>query len=156
MNPAWIRRGAAALAAARVAIGVGAMVSPALIARPWVGDAAHEPAGKVLGRALGGRDLALGAGALAALLGAAPAGGAGTWVGLAALADSCDVLATAAHWGELPTVTRWLVLGSAAGAAVTGGVAAWALGKEAPGNGAPGAGGVGGGALDGGDAADAA
>jgi len=141
VNSAWVRRGAAALAAARVAIGVGALVSPALIARPWVGAAASEPAGKVLGRALGGRDLALGAGALAALLGvaplgAAPVGGAAAWVGLAALADSCDVLATAAHWGELPTVTRWLVLGSAGGAAAVGGVTAWALSDGALSDGA--------------------
>lgn len=127
---AWIRRGATALAVARTAIGVAALASPALIARPWVGAGAAKAApGQVLGRALGGRDLALGLGALAALqrtqAGAQP--GAGVWVGMAALADSLDVVATAAAWDELPAVTRWLVAGSAAGAAAVGAVAAWSL-----------------------------
>ena len=127
---AWMRRGAAALAAARTAIGVMALASPGLIARPWVGaDAAKAAPGRVFGRALGGRDLALGLGALAALrrtqAGAQPA--AGMWVGVAALADSFDVLATTAAWDELPPVTRWLVAGSAAGAAAVGAVAAWSL-----------------------------
>jgi hypothetical protein len=64
MNAAWVRRGAAALAAARTALGVVALASPQLVGRPWVGDAAEGTPGRVLARALGGRDLALGVGAL--------------------------------------------------------------------------------------------
>jgi hypothetical protein len=169
MTSHWIRRGAVALAAARAGLGVAALVSPALIARPWVGGeagaaggeagaaggeagaagggagaagGARGPAARVLGRALGGRDLALGLGALAALqggrlaaagaaAGAAPgagaARGAGIWIGAGALSDSLDVLATATAWDELPAVGRWLVALSAGGAAVSGAIAAWLL-----------------------------
>jgi hypothetical protein len=144
MTSHWIRRGAAALAAARAGLGVAALVSPALIARPWVGGEvgpageARGPAARVLGRALGARDLALGLGALAALQGGAPGGtrtapgagaapGAGVWIGAGALSDSLDVLATATAWDELPAAGRWLVVMSAGGAAVSGAVAAWLL-----------------------------
>ena len=123
-----IRRGATALALARTALGVAALASPALIARPWVGTASG-PAARVLGRALGGRDVALGLGALAALR-RVPPGGMGaavTWVGAGALADSLDVLATAVSWDELPRAGRWLVAASAGGAAVAGAAATWSL-----------------------------
>src|SRR5205823_14703486 len=54
----WMRRGATAIAAARTAIGVLALAAPTLVARPWVGpDRGTVP--RVLGRALGGRDLVL-------------------------------------------------------------------------------------------------
>ncbi|HLX47272.1 MAG TPA: hypothetical protein VKS82_02960 [Streptosporangiaceae bacterium] len=132
---AWLRRGATALAAARTAIGLAALASPALIARPWVGAGAAKAApGRVLGRALGGRDLALGLGALAALqrTQAGAPYSAGVWVGVAALADSFDVLATATAWDELPGMTRWLVAGSAAGSAAVGAVAAWSLIRGQP------------------------
>jgi hypothetical protein len=127
---AGARGAATAIAAARTAIGVVALVSPSLVARPWIGDGRGVPA-RVLGRALGGRDLALGLGALAALRrmppGAAAAGGAGLWVAAGALADSLDAVTTAAAWDGLPAVGRWLVAMSAGGAAVAGGAAAWSL-----------------------------
>ena len=63
----WLRRGATAVAVSRVGVGVVAFAAPALVARSWVGGAGGGPSGRVLGRALGGRDLALGLGALAAL-----------------------------------------------------------------------------------------
>jgi hypothetical protein len=133
MNAAWVRRGAVALAAARTAIGVVALASPPLVGRPWVGAAAEGAPGRVLARALGGRDLALGLGALAAL-GQFPLAGtsysgsaAGLWVGMGAMADSMDLLATAIAWRQLPPAGRWLVAASAGGAAVAGTVAAWSL-----------------------------
>jgi hypothetical protein len=138
MTSDWMRRGAVALALGRTAIGVAALASPALIARPWVGEASG-PAARVLGRALGGRDLALGLGALAALqrvplprvplprVPPGPAGRAGAWVGAGALADSLDALVTVAAWDELPPAGRWLVAMSAGGAAVAGAAAAWSL-----------------------------
>ncbi|MDR0343839.1 MAG: hypothetical protein LBI49_12190, partial [Nocardiopsaceae bacterium] len=61
------RRGAAAVAAGRVGLGLAALAWPAIPARPWVGAASGGLAARVFGRALGGRDLALGLGALAAL-----------------------------------------------------------------------------------------
>jgi hypothetical protein len=57
----------------------------------------------------------------------AAAGTAGVWVGLAAVADSLDLVTTAAGWGELPALGRWLIATSAGGAAVIGAVAAWSL-----------------------------
>ncbi|HEY2442447.1 MAG TPA: hypothetical protein VGI31_04895 [Streptosporangiaceae bacterium] len=148
----WLRRGATAVAAGRVAIGVVALAAPPLVARPWVGPMADSAEGRVLARALGGRDLALGIGALAALhapaiaVGSAAAGPAttgpaatgadvtgssaarpaATWVGVAAVADAFDLLATAVAWRRLPA-SRWLVALSAGGAAVAGAAAAWSL-----------------------------
>ncbi|HEY1914549.1 MAG TPA: hypothetical protein VGH27_03145 [Streptosporangiaceae bacterium] len=123
---AWARRGATAVAAGRVAIGVVALVAPPVVARPWVGDAGGTTEGRLLARTLGGRDLALGLGALAALTGQNAAGSAVTWVGLAAVADVCDTVATAAAWRTLPA-TKWLVAATAAGAAAIGAVAAWSM-----------------------------
>jgi hypothetical protein len=123
---AWARRGAAAVAVGRVAIGVVALAAPPLIARPWVGAAADTVEGRVLARALGGRDLALGLGALAALGGLGDTGSPLAWVGLAVLADTCDGVATAAAWRELPA-TKWLVAASAIGAAAVDAVAAWTM-----------------------------
>ena len=93
----------------------------------------------MLGRALGGRDLALGLGTLAALRAVPPAsaaagisagaaaGTAGVWVGFGAVADSLDLVTTVAAWDELPAVGRWLIATSAGGAAVVGAIAAWSL-----------------------------
>jgi hypothetical protein len=128
-----LRRGAAAVAAARVAIGVTALAWPLIPARPWVGAAADDVAARVFGRALGARDLALGLGALAALQGpAAEAGSARAWVAAGALSDALDVVASVSSWGELPRVTRWLVAVSAGGAALAGAAGALAAGRWEP------------------------
>ena len=119
--PSLLRRGALAVAAGRVALGVTALVWPSVPARPWVGAAADDVAARVFGRALGARDLALGLGALAALQGpAAQAGSARAWVAAGALSDALDVVASLSSWRDLPRVTRWLVAASAGGAAVAG------------------------------------
>jgi hypothetical protein len=118
-----VRQGARAVAAGRVALGLTALVWPAIPARPWVGVTEDDLTARVFGRALGGRDVALGLGALAALEGSG--GGAEAWVAAGALSDAFDVAASLASWRELPRLTRWLVLGSAAGAAAAG--AAFAL-----------------------------
>jgi hypothetical protein len=124
-----LRQGARAVAAGRVALGLTALVWPAIPARPWVGATKDDLTAQVFGRALGGRDVALGLGTLAALEGSG--GGASTWVAAGALSDGLDVVASLASWRELPRLTRWLVLGSAGGAAVIG--AAFAvLGSREP------------------------
>ena len=146
VTPDRLRQAAMALAVGRTAMGVTALAAPSLIWRPWVGDTRGVPA-RVLGRALGGRDLALGLGALAALRAVPPAsaaagtsagavaGTAGAWVGFGAVADSLDLVTTAAAWDELPAVGRWLIATSAGGAAVVGAVAAWSLITRAADNG---------------------
>ena len=152
---AWLQRSATAVAAARVGIGVVALVRPDVPSRPWVGtgtgDGPAGLAGRVFGRALGGRDLALGLATLVALRqlgresglpgesatpgesgdpGAGGSGGseaASLWVAAGALADALDVVTSLASWRELPRFTRWLVVGSAAGASLTGAAGALAL-----------------------------
>jgi hypothetical protein len=142
LTPDRLRQAALALAAGRIAMGVTALAAPSLIWRPWVGDTRGVLA-RVLGRALGGRDLALGLGALAALRAVPPAsvtagtpvgaaaGTAGAWVGFGAVADSLDLVTTVAAWDELPWVGRWLIATTAGGAAVVGAVAAWSLTRAA-------------------------
>jgi hypothetical protein len=132
--PSLLRRGATAVAAGRVALGVTALAWPAVPARPWVGAAADGVAARVFGRALGARDLALGLGALAALQGpAADARSARAWVAAGALSDGLDVAASLASWRELPRVTRWLVAASAGGAALAGAAGALVAGRAEPG-----------------------
>ena len=123
--PVLLRRGAVAVAAGRVALGLAALGWPSVPARPWVGAAADDLAARVFGRALGARDVALGLGALAALQRpAAEPGSACAWVAAGALSDALDVAASLASWRELPRITRWLVAASAGGAALTGAAAA--------------------------------
>ena len=54
-------------------------------------------------------------------------GSASAWVAAGALSDALDVAASLASWRELPRMTRWLVAGSAGGAALTGAAAALTL-----------------------------
>jgi hypothetical protein len=123
--PVLLRRGATAVAAGRVAIGLAALARPSVPSRPWVGAAADDLAARVFGRALGARDLALGLGALAALQRRdGDAGQASEWVAAGALSDALDVAASLSSWQELPRLTRWLVVGSAGGAAIVGAAAA--------------------------------
>ena len=130
-----LRRGATAVAAGRVAIGVTALAWPLVPARPWVGADADNVAAQVFGRALGARDLALGLGALAALQAPSSGAGAGSaraWVAAGALSDALDVVASVLSWRELPRFTRWLVAASAGGAALAGLAGVLALDPAAP------------------------
>jgi len=120
------RRVGRTVALARALLGLGAITLPSLPGRPWVGRLASEPGGKVLARALGGRDLALGAGALST----ERTETLRTWVGLAALADLGDALSTLVAFPHLPRRGRWLVLASALGAAVLGGLSAAGLAEH--------------------------
>lgn len=125
---ALLRRGAWAVAAGRVALGLTALAWPSMPARPWVGASAGDVAARVFGRALGARDVALGLGALRALqrLPAEP-GSACAWVAAGALSDALDVVASLSAWRELPPAGRWLVVVSAGGAALTGAAGALAV-----------------------------
>lgn len=118
-----VRWAGLALAGGRTALGVVAVLRPELPARPWIG--ATTPEARVLARALGGRDLALGVGGLWSLWRADRS--AAVWAGAAALADATDVVATALAWSSLPKAGRVLVAAAAGGAAVVGGVAATRL-----------------------------
>ncbi len=118
------RRAAAWYAASRLALGACLVVAPSVLAG-WVGPVARQPAGKVLVRAFGGRDAALGLGTLLALQAGLPAR---RWLQLAAAVDAVDALVSltgVSHLGPrraLPPAALGL------GGAVTG---AW-LGSRLP------------------------
>jgi hypothetical protein len=102
------------LAINRISFGVGLILKPSLYARSWVGsDAAGEEATKVLARALGARDLALGAGGLLALRGG-DAERARRWFAAQALTDAVDFIATVPARG-LPLPVRIFVAVMAGG-----------------------------------------
>ncbi len=101
--------------ASRVVVGAGLLAAPAL-ARSWVGDVVDRPGGRVAVRALGVRDLLLGA----ALVGAAgDRRAAGRWAAAGMVADLVDVGATAAARDRLPS-SSIVAVATAAGGAATG------------------------------------
>lgn len=71
--------------------------------------------------------MALGAGAVHAAMSSASSSVLAAWVAAGALADTVDVLSTAACWRDLPTRGRLAVAVLASGAAITGIVIATAL-----------------------------
>jgi hypothetical protein len=105
----------------RALLGASMVVAPTITGRLWIGDDGEGPATKVLGRALGIRDVVIGAGLIQALDARAPTRG---WIAAAAAADAIDAGATLLNWRDLPPVGRALVLALAAGSAVQMGVLA--------------------------------
>lgn len=83
--------------ALRIAYAVGLLAAPGRTARPWLGAAPATPGGGVAVRGLGGRDLAISAGALAA---AASGGQPRWWLAACAASDGVDLAATLAADGE--------------------------------------------------------
>jgi len=100
----------------RVGIGVSAIAAPTLMARPWIGDDARSSGSRLLARTMGGRDLALGVGALRAL--GVSDQEARPWVALGGMADAVDALATVLAFGSLPRRSRWGILAVTVGASV--------------------------------------
>lgn len=82
------------LAGARIALGVGLVLAPGLAARTWFGS--DERGLRLVLQSIGARDLALGAGLLAAN------GDAGRWLAAGVAADVVDAVASARAVGELP------------------------------------------------------
>jgi hypothetical protein len=102
------------LALNRISFGAGLIVAPGLYARSWVGlDAAGEDTTKVLARALGARDLALGAGGLLALR-AGDGERARRWFAAQGLTDAVDLVATLAA-RDVPPAPRIFAAVMAAG-----------------------------------------
>ena len=79
------------LSAGRIAVGSALLAAPRTAARGWVGEAADAPGSTILARALGVRDLALGAGTLRALEAGDPVR---SWAQLGAVCDAVDLAAT--------------------------------------------------------------
>jgi hypothetical protein len=110
-----------AIAHARGRIGIGAalLFAPALAVRAWIGEDSERPAAKVLTRALGARDIAIGLGIVIAIDRGAPARG---WLEASLLADGADFVATLLGGRALPITGRLGVLAMAGGSA---GIGAW-------------------------------
>jgi hypothetical protein len=110
-----------AVAGGRSLLGVVAIARPELPLRPWVGAvAADSEPPQLLARALGGRDLALGLGALWALTAGADRSASAVWLAAGAVADAVDVSATLAAWRRLPAGGRAMVAAAAAGGTIAG------------------------------------
>lgn len=105
----------------RALLGAGLVMAPGIAARTWIGDASSASGAQVVARALGIRDVALGAGLLWALQRDEPAY---AWVAAAAAADAIDAGATLIGWSDLPKAGRVGVLALAAGSAVQMGLLA--------------------------------
>lgn len=100
----------------RIGLGVTALLAPRAASAVWVGPALPEPARAVLARALGGRDIALGAGTVAGAMSGRPMI---AWIAAAGGADAVDAAATLAAWRQLPRWRRELVIMASAGSTVT-------------------------------------
>ena len=101
----------------RIAIGAIAFAAPGLATRPLLRDSASTPASKLLTRAFGVRDIALGLGTIRALQ---ENRDPKSWVQMGALCDAGDALATAAGLRRLPLLPSIAALASASTAAISG------------------------------------
>jgi hypothetical protein len=101
----------------RIAVGAAFVLFPALAGRMWIGsDAARRPV-KVLARAFGARDLAIGLGVVIALDRGAPVRG---WIEAGALSDVIDTCASLLAGASIPPAIRWPCVALGAGSAATG------------------------------------
>jgi peptide-methionine (R)-S-oxide reductase len=109
-----------ALLHARLRIGLGAafVLFPGLAGRFWIGsDAARRPV-KVLARAFGARDLAIGLGVVIALDRGAPVRG---WIEAGALSDAIDTCASLLAGNSIHPAIRWPAIALGATSAAAGG-----------------------------------
>jgi hypothetical protein len=125
MNP---RELALSQARGRIAVGAALVLVPGF-ARLWIGPDARRPAVKLLARALGVPDLALGLGVVIALdRGVAVRG----WLEAGALADVVDLAATLIAGDSIPDDARKTVAAVAAGSAAMAVLLARALDEPPP------------------------
>jgi hypothetical protein len=118
MDLAQLARG---LCASRIAFGAGLILAPGLYGRFWIGPDARDDRARLLARSLGVRELALGAGGLAALR-SGNRESARQWLAAGAATEAVDVLV--ALTGR-PTPARAMGAAmAAANAAVAGAYAA--------------------------------
>jgi len=99
----------------RIAVGAALLLAPGWAGRRWIGEPAGHSAVKVITRALGARDLAIGLGAVIALDRGVPARG---WFEAAALSDTVDLVATLLARDAIPDGARKAVTMIAGGSAL--------------------------------------
>jgi hypothetical protein len=101
----------------RQLVGVAFVIAPGLAGRAWIGrDAGRRPV-KVLARAFGARDLAIGLGVVIALDRGAPVRG---WIEAGALSDVIDTAASLLAGSSIPPAIRWPCVALGAGSAALG------------------------------------
>ena len=98
------------MSVARVAIGAALMAAPPLATNMWLGRKGMTPPASLLARALGSRDLGIGAGTLWSLSGRSPLH---PWLVAGVLADATDLVATLIHRDDLPDTAVPLVVATA-------------------------------------------
>lgn len=109
------------MGALRVGLGVTALLAPRAATALWVGPVNPETASTVLGRALGGRDVALGAGMVRR---AVTSRSITSWVVACGGADTVDAVATYMARSKLPRGRRELVVVASASSALLAAVLA--------------------------------
>jgi hypothetical protein len=115
---------ALAHARGRMAVGAAFVLAPGLAGRLWIGDDARRRAVRVLARAFGARDLAIGLGVVIALDRGAPVRG---WLEAGALSDALDFAASLLAGESIPNELRPFVLALGSGSAALGVALARAL-----------------------------
>lgn len=101
----------------RIAVGAAFVLFPALAGRMWIGaDAARRPV-KVLARAFGARDLAIGLGVVIALDRGTPVRG---WIEAGMLSDAIDTAASLLAGNSIPPAIRWPCVALGAGSTAAG------------------------------------
>ena len=105
------------LAVTRVAIGAVLVAVPGPVVRAWLGGQADSPAARLLARSVGGRDIALGLGAIFALRHGASVDG---WLEGGLVADASDALAMVAASRHLPAARVLAALAPTIGAVTLG------------------------------------
>jgi hypothetical protein len=129
MRPMQPRDLALAQARGRMLVGAAFVLAPGLAGRLWIGGDASRRSVKVLARAFGVRDLALGLGVAIALDRGAPVRG---WIEGGVLSDAVDVAATLLAADSIPPDLRRGVLALGAGSALLGAALSRALDEPVP------------------------
>lgn len=101
----------------RIAIGVGLITAPGLWAPVWVGRDGMSGAARLFSRAVGARDIAIGASTLAAM---SKGEAVRPWVIAAIVPDAVDAIATFIERDDVPRISRPLVYLMGGGAALAG------------------------------------
>jgi hypothetical protein len=123
---------ATVLSFGRFLFGVAFIAEPKLMDRAWIGKQARLPGAQLLARAVGARDLALGAGGLQALT--RDDGSAAPWLAAASVCDAVDFGATLAAGRRIPSDARNGVLAIASVFSVLSAAAAVAVGRPRAGS----------------------
>jgi len=104
-------------ARARIAVGAAFVLFPGLAGRMWIGsDAGRRPV-KVLARAFGARDLAIGLGVVIAFDRGTPVRG---WIEAGALSDAIDTAASLLAGGSIHPAIRWPAIAAGASSTAVG------------------------------------